>query len=84
MARRGADSVTDAVLADGDRPEYAYFPFGGGPRHCIGMRFAMTELQLTLATLIRHVELERIGDSIDAGVGVTLEPGTVETRVRRR
>ncbi|MWV41849.1 cytochrome P450 [Natrialba sp. INN-245] len=80
----GADSVTDAVLADGDRPEYAYFPFGGGPRHCIGMRFAMTELQLTLATLIRHVELERIGDAIDAGVGVTLEPGTVEMRVRRR
>ncbi|UPW00680.1 cytochrome P450 [Halorussus gelatinilyticus] len=40
---------------EADLPEYAYLPFGGGPRHCIGMRFAMTELQLVLATLVREV-----------------------------
>ncbi|MEY7849306.1 cytochrome P450 [Natrarchaeobius sp. A-rgal3] len=80
----GSEVAPDETLADGDRPEYAYFPFGGGPRHCIGMRFAMTELQLTLATLARRVDFERITDSIDTGVGVTLEPGTVEMRVRRR
>ncbi|WP_246998388.1 cytochrome P450 [Halosolutus gelatinilyticus] len=42
---------------EADRPEYAYFPFGGGPRHCIGMRFATLEMKLVLATLSRRFEL---------------------------
>ena len=43
---------------DADRPEYAYFPFSGGPRHCIGMRFARLELVLALATMVERVELD--------------------------
>ena len=43
-------------------PEYAYFPFGGGPRHCIGMRFAMLELKLVLATLVEHCRFEYVND----------------------
>jgi cytochrome P450 len=67
-----------------DRPEYAYFPFGGGSRHCIGMRFAMTELQLSLATIVRRVEFERVTESIDPTLKVSLDPGPVEMRVRKR
>lgn len=35
------------------RPRFAYFPFGGGPRQCIGNTFAMAEAQTLLAVLIQ-------------------------------
>ncbi|WP_254535787.1 cytochrome P450 [Halomarina litorea] len=46
-----------------DGPEYAYFPFSGGPRHCIGMRFARTELRLLVATLARRFRVESLTDA---------------------
>lgn len=36
------------------RPRFAYFPFGGGPRQCIGESFAWQEAILVLATLIQQ------------------------------
>ena len=39
------------------RPAYAYFPFGGGPRMCIGNHFAMMEAQLILSTVAQRYQL---------------------------
>lgn len=46
------------------------------------MRFAMTELKLTLATLARRVRFERVTESLDLStLGLTLDPGPVEVAV---
>jgi cytochrome P450 len=56
-------------------PRFAYFPFGGGPRKCIGEGFAWTEGVLVLATLasrwrLRHAPGARVG----AEARITLRP----------
>jgi cytochrome P450 len=43
-------------------PKYAYFPFGGGPRACIGASFAMMEIILVLATIGKRFRLGLVPD----------------------
>ncbi len=43
-------------------PKYAYFPFGGGPRFCIGNTFAMMEIVLVLATIGQRFRLPLVPD----------------------
>ena len=45
-------------LMSQDLPKYAYFPFGGGPRVCIGNHFAMMEAILVLGCILRRYHLE--------------------------
>jgi cytochrome P450 len=42
------------------RPRYSYFPFGAGPRICIGERFAWMEGMLVLASIAQHWRFELV------------------------
>ena len=56
-------------------PKYAYFPFGGGPRVCIGNTFALMESVLVLATVLQKWRFELIPDQhIVLQPAVTLRP----------
>ena len=58
-----------------DLPKFAYIPFGGGARLCIGNNFAMMETVLILATMIREVSMELLPDQdVKLRAGVTLKP----------
>ena len=48
--------------AAANRHRFAYFPFGGGPRICIGMQFALIEGPLVLATILQRFRAELISD----------------------
>jgi len=66
-------------------PPFAYFPFGGGPRRCIGDRFARLEARLVLATVARDWRLEPVADELSFSPSITLRPdGPVEMVPRRR
>ncbi|MFC7968930.1 cytochrome P450 [Streptomyces cinereoruber] len=55
-------------------PEYAWFPFGGGPRVCLGTRFALVEAVLVLAVLARRFHLDVTTDGIRPVPSLTLQP----------
>ena len=67
-------------------PDYAYYPFGGGPRHCIGMRFARMEAKLAIATLAQRYRFETVTEPpLDLAMRITLSPTEpVEVRVHER
>ncbi len=62
--------------AKGARPQFAYFPFGGGPRRCVGEGFAWTEAVLMLAALARRWRARVVpGRAVETQPRITLRPG---------
>ena len=56
-----------------DIPRFAYFPFGGGPRVCIGNHFAMLEATLLLALVVQRFRVELVaGQRLELAPAVTL------------
>ena len=57
------------------RPRWAYFPFGGGSRNCVGEAFAWTEAIIVLAALIQRWEFQSASNAaLELEPGITLRP----------
>ena len=69
-----------------DRPRFAYFPFGGGPRHCIGKHLAELEAKLIVAVIAKRFELSYAGAELgELQPSLTLHPRNgMEMTVRER
>jgi cytochrome P450 len=65
------------------RPKMAYFPFGAGPRICIGEGFAWMEGVLLLATIAQKWRFEK-GPDVEPAAFITLRPKTAMRMVVRR
>jgi cytochrome P450 len=66
---RWADGLVQRI------PRYAYFPFGGGPRICIGNNFALMEAALVLATIAQKYRLRLAPDAVVTPLpSMTLRP----------
>lgn len=69
--------------AEAGRPRYAWFPFGGGPRACIGQHFSMLESVIALAMILRSHEFEAVDTEVPVSAGITLRAdGPIRCRIR--
>jgi cytochrome P450 len=60
---------------DAERNRYAFFPFAGGPRQCIGNFFALMEARLALATLLQRYRFHLApGSAVEPSTILTLRP----------
>ena len=69
------------------RPRFAHFPFGGGPRRCIGQNLAMLEMLVILAMMAQAYELRPVpGHPVEPEALMTLCPrdGVLMTPHARR
>ncbi len=68
-----------------ERPDFAYFPFGGGPHQCIGMHFAMMELKHIVPIVARRVDFELLSSpQPEINMELTLQPSEdVRMRVHK-
>jgi len=61
-------------LGEHDRPRYAWFPFGGGPRGCVGEHFAMLEATTLLGALLHRFSVRTVPGTLHVLPRVTLHP----------
>jgi cytochrome P450 len=68
------DELTGHAVRPG-RPRFAYLPFGGGPRQCVGNTFSRMEGVMALATLGRHWEFDPVpGFEVETLARITIRP----------
>ncbi|MET9677708.1 cytochrome P450 [Streptomyces sp. NPDC006482] len=71
--------------AEAARPRYAWFPFGGGPRACIGQHFSMLESVIALAMMLQRYGFEAVDAEVPVAPAITLQAaGPARCRLRPR
>jgi cytochrome P450 len=67
-------------------PRFAYFPFGGGPRQCIGNTFALMEASVVLATIGQKFRFQLVPDhKVTPLASITLRPKNgIQVRLETR
>jgi cytochrome P450 len=68
------------------RPRFAYFPFGGGARQCIGNNFALMESMIIIPAIAGRFRFRRVSDEpVEGHALVTLRPrGGIPMHVEKR
>ncbi|WP_281846141.1 cytochrome P450 [Olleya namhaensis] len=80
-----ADAFMPERFADGGRQYSAqYFPFGAGPRKCIGNNFAMFEMIIAVTELVKCYKIHSEFDTIDITPLITLKPKNAFLRFEKR
>jgi cytochrome P450 len=69
-------------LEDKRKPK-AYYPFGGGPRLCIGNNFAMAEMAIFLQAMIHTFDLSATGQQPKSNPLITLRPDSIVLDIKK-
>jgi cytochrome P450 len=70
---------------EAERPRHAYFPFGAGPRACVGQRFSLLEAAIAIAVIVQNFEVTAMSEGVALAPQLTLHPaGAVPCTLRSR
>ena len=64
----------ERFIGDQSRHKFSFLPFGGGPRFCIGMQFAYTEMLIFLVKLFRCSDFKVLNQHVELDFLITLRP----------
>ncbi|HNP33200.1 MAG TPA: cytochrome P450 [Flavobacterium sp.] len=79
------DFKPERFLGEQKKESYKYFyPFGAGPRMCIGLGFAMYEMSLTLSYIIKKFKVTSSAKDIQVNPLVTLKPVGASVKFSKR